>query len=109
MSANRNNNPDVGDQPILWVDVTDDSNVPMDPTAGRLLVQAPSAAVATIVPFNQLVVAPEGVTGRVEWTMDAPIGEGGRWNFYWEFTSGVVAGEPYSFTADGRTVTAPAI
>ena len=100
--------PNVGDQPVLFVDVTGSDGVPANPTDGRLLVAAPSATESTVIPFSALSIAPGGLVGRVEWQMSFPLDEGGKWNFYWEFTSGVQAAEPYGFVVAARTVPDPA-
>ncbi len=100
--------PDVGDQPTLWVDCTDIDGVPTSPSDGSLLIQKPGASVSTEVPFGDLNVEPDGEVGRVEYTLQPPIDVGGTWRFYWQFTAGIVAAEPFQFTANARTVPAPA-
>ena len=103
----RPSRPNVGDKPVFFVDVTDDDGDAVDPTAGRLLIARPSATVSEVIPFNAFTIAPDGVTGRVEYSPD-PLDEGGLWRIYWEFTGGVEAAEPYEFSVLARTVPDPA-
>jgi hypothetical protein len=106
MSA-KTRNPDVGDQPVLFVDVTDADGVAANPANGRLLIQKPGETASTEVAFGALTVAPGGVVGRVEYTMPTPLDVPGVWRFYWEFTAGVVGAEPFSFKVDARPVSLP--
>lgn len=99
--------PHVGDQPILWVDVVNDEGVASDPSGGRLIIQEPGASTSTEIPFSSFDVAPNGNTGRVEYAFPAPIATAGLWKFYWEFTAGVVAAEPFSLKVAARTVALP--
>jgi hypothetical protein len=108
MTASRPRRPDIGDQPILFVDCTDSAGVATSPTAGRLLVAEPGAASSSVVEFASFDVAPGGLVGRVEYTMPAPLAVAGLWRVYWEFTAGVVGAEPYEFAVAARTVPDPA-
>lgn len=104
----RPDRPDVGDQPVLFIDCTDVDGNATDPTDGRLLVQKPGAANSIEIEFAQFVVAPNGQTGRVEWTVSPALDVPGVWKFWWEFTAGVILTEPYEFAVADRTVPLPA-
>lgn len=111
MTADRATNrptPYVGDQPTVWVDAVDKNGIPTNPLDGRLLIQQPGATTSDEIVFGDLVVAPDGVTGRVEYTFPTPIAVAGLWKFYWEFTNGINAAEPFSLRVKERTVPLPA-
>ena len=99
--------PDVGDQPVLFVDVVDIDGLASDPLDGELLIAKPGATTSIQVPFSQFVVAPDGQTGRVEYTMD-PLDTPGTWRVWWAFTAGVIAAEGYQFAVNPRNVPDPA-
>ena len=104
----RPSSPDIGDQPILFVDVTDaqSPSMPVNPTDGRVLVMKPNGTV-TAHPFASMVVAPGGRTGRVEFLYPTILDQSGSWRVRWEFTLGVVAAAEFWFDVQKRTVPAP--